>query len=693
VSAVVVVGLGYVGLPLAMRAVAVGHAVVGYDVDPVRVKRLEAGESYVEDVPDDELAAALASGRFRPSGSADACADFDVAVITVPTPLREGLPDLSYVEAASRTLSRYLRRGATVIVESTSYPGTTQEQVLGWLEEGSGLAAGTGFHLGYSPERIDPGNRTWTLASTPKIVSGIDADSLAAVEGFYHGIVDRTVAVSSPREAEMAKLIENTFRHVNIALVNELAMFGRDLGVDVWEAIDAASTKPFGYMAFKPGPGVGGHCLPIDPSYLSWRVERSLGRRFRFVELANDINSHMPEYVVRRLLLALNERGRPVNGSRILLLGLAYKKNTGDARESPAIRVAELLLHMGADVRAADPLVTEPTVIGPAVARVEATPEEIAAADAVVLLTEHDAFASSDICQGARYVLDCRRILSGPNVETLLGEVVRIGAHVRMRSAVEQATHRLVIRRRLPSPFAAARIYVSSEGRLRYLGRRMAQVDPTLVRLAAEMVGPGDTVWDIGANLGLFSFAAAVAAGPSGRVLAVEPDIALARLLRRSAGLNQDHARVDVLPAAVSDGLGVARFHIARRNRSTNHLDGFGTSQTGGSRAIELVPTFTLDWLTEHFPAPDLIKIDVEEAEAAVLAGGSHVLGQASAIICEVAACNSAVVRETLNRHGYNLYDADRPTSERAPVSEAPPNTLAVREPARQAAGIVTHSV
>ena len=259
------------------------------------------------------------------------------------------------------------------------------------------LIAGTDFHLGYSPERIDPGNHAWTLATTPKIVSGIDDASLAAVEGFYQGITARTVAVSSPREAELAKLIENTFRHVNVALVNELAMFGRELGVDVWEAIDAASTKPFGFMPFHPEPGVGGHCLPIDPSYLSWRVERTLGQRFRFVELANDINGHMPDYVVRRLLLALNEHGRPVRGSRILLLGLAYKKNTGDARESPALRVAELLRRMGAEVRAADPLVTEPALLDQAVARVDATPEEIASADLVVLLTDHDAFRASNV--------------------------------------------------------------------------------------------------------------------------------------------------------------------------------------------------------------------------------------------------------------------------------------------------------
>jgi UDP-N-acetyl-D-glucosamine dehydrogenase len=419
VSAVVVAGLGYVGLPLALRAVVAGHEVVGYDTDLVRVKQLEAGESYVEDMTSCELAAALKSGRFRPSVNADACDGFDVAVITVPTPLRDGLPDLSCVEAASRTLARYLRSGATVIVESTSYPGTTQEQVLAWLEDGSGLVGGTDFHLGYSPERIDPGNRTWTLATTPKIVSGIDPDSLAAVQAFYRGIADRTVAVSSPREAELAKLIENTFRHVNIALMNELAMFGHELGVDVWEAIDAASTKPFGFMRFSPGPGVGGHCLPIDPSYLSWRVERTLGQRFRFVELANDINSHMPDYVIRRLLLALNKHGRPVSGSRVLLLGLAYKKNTGDARESPSMRVADLLLRMGADVRAADPLVTETAVLDPAVARVDATPEEIAAADIVVLLTDHDVFSAADVARHARYVLDCRRVLTGPNVETL----------------------------------------------------------------------------------------------------------------------------------------------------------------------------------------------------------------------------------------------------------------------------------
>jgi UDP-N-acetyl-D-glucosamine dehydrogenase len=419
VTTVVVVGLGYVGLPLAMRAAQVGHRVIGYDVDEGRVKLLAAGESYVEDVPSADLQQLLESGQFQPSTDGRACAGFDIAVVAAPTPLREGLPDLTYLEDASRTLARYLRPGATVVIESTSYPGTTQETVQPLLEEGSGLLAGRDFHLGFSPERIDPGNVTWTLVSTPKIVSGIDAESLRVIKEFYDSIVDRTVPVSSPREAELAKLVENTFRHVNIALVNELAMYAHDLDINVWEAIEAASTKPFGYMPFTPGPGVGGHCLPIDPSYLNWRVERALGKSFRFVELADDINRHMPDYVAHRLMLAFNERGRPVRGARILLLGLAYKKNTGDARESPAVRVAQLLGAMGADLRAADPHVVEGTAVDGLVTRVELTPGELADADVVLLLTDHDAFDYEQVVQHAPFVFDCRRRVSGANVETL----------------------------------------------------------------------------------------------------------------------------------------------------------------------------------------------------------------------------------------------------------------------------------
>lgn len=416
---VVVVGQGYVGLPLAIRAAEVGHQVIGYDVDARRVKSLAAGESYVEDVSSGRLTRALERGAYQPSELARDCGGFDVAVVTVPTPLQDGAPDLRYIEESAHTLARFLRPGATVVLESTTYPGTTEELFGPILEDGSGLTAGADFHLGYSPERIDPGNTVWGFQQTPKVVSGVDARSLKAVETFYADLVDQTVPVSSPKEAELAKLLENTFRHVNIALVNEIAMFARHLDIDVWQAIEAASSKPFGFMKFTPGPGVGGHCLPIDPSYLSWRVQRELGQSFRFVELANDINSHMPEYVARRVMDALNTKRRSVNGSKVLLLGLAYKKNTGDARESPAVRVSQLLLDMGARVRAADPHVVEGLKVDSRLVRVEPTRKELAAADVVVLLTDHDAFDYAMVTEHASFVLDCRNRLSGPTVEVL----------------------------------------------------------------------------------------------------------------------------------------------------------------------------------------------------------------------------------------------------------------------------------
>ncbi|GIE91403.1 nucleotide sugar dehydrogenase [Actinoplanes regularis] len=416
---VVIAGQGYVGLPLAVRAAEAGHTVVGFDVDDERIKRLAAGESYVDDITSEHLARVLAGGNFQPSSDPRACAGFDIAVIAVPTPLREGTPDLRYIEESARTLARYLRPGATVALESTTYPGTTAELVGPILEEGSGLVAGEDFHLGYSPERIDPGNRQWDLASTPKVVSGINPASLEKVRAFYASVVETTVPVSDPKVAELAKLLENTFRHVNIALVNELAVYAHELGIDIWEAIDAASSKPFGYMRFVPGPGVGGHCLPIDPSYLSWRVQRTLGQSFRFVELANDINNHMPDYVVRRLVAALNRHRKAVNGSTVLLLGLAYKKNSGDARESPARRVAALLLEMGARVCAADPHVVEDAHVDQRVTRVALTAQQVAAADAVVLLADHDAFDLDLVVEHAAYVLDTRHRLTGTNVESI----------------------------------------------------------------------------------------------------------------------------------------------------------------------------------------------------------------------------------------------------------------------------------
>ncbi len=411
-----VVGQGYVGLPLAIRAVEVGFDVVGFDVDSERIKQLAAGESYVEDITNERLAAALDSRRYLPTDDPERLAGFDVTVIDVPTPLQDGVPNLSFVENAASTVAHHLRPGATVVLESTSYPGTTEELVSPLLEEGSGLTAGRDFHLGYSPERIDPGNPTWRLENTPKVVSGIDDASLGAVRGFYDRIVDRTVPVSGTREAELTKLLENTFRHVNIALVNELAMFAAELEIDVWEAIDAATTKPFGYLRFTPGPGVGGHCLPIDPSYLSWKVRRSLGQPFRFVELANDVNEHMPDYVVRRLILAFNRMGRTVQGSRILLLGLAYKRNTGDAREAPGTLIAQSLAALGGSVRVADPHLTPDSVPYPLV---DLSAEEIEGSDGVVIITDHDAFDYDLVRLHASYVLDTRNRLDGPNVERL----------------------------------------------------------------------------------------------------------------------------------------------------------------------------------------------------------------------------------------------------------------------------------
>lgn len=409
---VVVIGQGYVGLPIAMRAVEAGFDVVGLDVDDQRVISLRAGQSYVEDVPHDVLQAAIATERYTAQSDPTGLTDFDYAIVTVPTPLRETVPDLSFIERAAESIGPHVRRGATVVLESTTYPGTTEQLLVPILERLSGLSAGKDFHVGYSPERIDPGNTVHTFVNTPKVVSGIDDTSLAVVVALYGQLVDKVVAVSSPREAELTKLLENTFRHVNIALVNELAVFAHDLGIDVWEAIDAASTKPFGFMRFTPGPGVGGHCLPVDPSYLSWQVRRSLGRSFRFVELANDVNDHMPDYVVRRVMAGLNTRRKALNGSTVLLIGLAYKKNTGDSRESPALRVAELLAANGADVKAVDPHV-ESHRTPSFVTMTELNSVTVDGSDAIVILTDHDDIDYDLVVGASGYVLDTRRRLAG----------------------------------------------------------------------------------------------------------------------------------------------------------------------------------------------------------------------------------------------------------------------------------------
>ncbi|HJQ44881.1 MAG TPA: nucleotide sugar dehydrogenase [Amycolatopsis sp.] len=418
IQRLVVVGQGYVGLPLAIRAVEAGFFVIGLDVDTVRIWSLKDGRSYVDDIGDERLRQALASGRYLPTDCYDDAEAFDAAIVTVPTPLKDSAPDLSHVESAMAGLAPHLRPGATVVLESTTYPGTTNEIVVPLLERGSGLVAGEDFAVGYSPERIDPGNPEWTLVNTPKIVSGINPASLVAVNALYDRLVDVTVPVRSTKEAELTKLLENTFRHVNIALVNEIAVFAHELGVDVWQAIDAATTKPFGFCRFTPGPGVGGHCLPVDPGYLSWRVRRDLKRDFRFVALANDINDHMPDYVVQRLGATLNWRHKTLRDSVILLLGLAYKPNTGDVRESPVLRVIDLLTAQGAVVHVVDSHV-EPHRCPSTMKLVELTESELRQADAVVLLTDHDDLDYRLIDREAKLVLDTRHRLSGPQVEHL----------------------------------------------------------------------------------------------------------------------------------------------------------------------------------------------------------------------------------------------------------------------------------
>ena len=415
---VAVVGQGYVGLPLSMAAVGAGFDVVGVDVDQWRVARLAAADSFIEDISSAALRSALDTGRYRVTTSWSEADGADVFVITVPTPLREGAPDLTYVEDSGRAVAGLLRPGATVVLESTTYPGTTDQVLLPILEEGSGLRAGTDFHLGYSPERIDPSNPSWGLANTPKIVSGIDEESLTRVRSFYDAFVERTVPVSSTRTAELAKLLENTFRHVNIALVNEIATVTPQLGVDIWEAIEAADSKPFGFMRFTPGPGVGGHCLPIDPSYLLWQVRQTSRSDLRIVSAANEINDHMPDYVVRRVQAGLNQRRLAVNGARVLVLGLAYKKNVGDIRESPALTVTQQLLALGAEVRAVEPH-TEPELLPAGVDVVDLDEEVLRWSDVVVLLTDHDDLDYDLVSRTAGYVFDTRHRCGGENVEQL----------------------------------------------------------------------------------------------------------------------------------------------------------------------------------------------------------------------------------------------------------------------------------
>ncbi|WP_433370941.1 nucleotide sugar dehydrogenase [Streptosporangium sp. CA-115845] len=414
-----IIGLGYVGMPLAKEATAAGLRVVGFEVDPGKIAALNAGRSYIDDLTDADLEHMLAGG-FTATGDESVLADSRTIVICVPTPLDEDhRPDLSAVEGATGTVARNLRAGSLVVLESTTWPGTTDEVARPILEEGSGLTAGTDFHLAFSPERIDPGNPKYGLRNTPKVVGGYTSACKDRAVGFYSQFIEQVVPVSGTREAEMAKLLENTYRHVNIALVNEMAIFCDELGVDLWESIEAAATKPFGFQKFLPGPGVGGHCIPVDPSYLSYTV-RKLGYPFRFVELAQEINERMPSYVVARVQRLLNRHRKPVNGSRVLLLGVTYKPDIADERETPALPVARALRELGAELVFADPYVKDWRVDGVQVPREEDLARGVVEADVTLLLQQHAAFDLSIVEDQGKLVLDTRGVLAeGERVERL----------------------------------------------------------------------------------------------------------------------------------------------------------------------------------------------------------------------------------------------------------------------------------
>jgi UDP-N-acetyl-D-glucosamine dehydrogenase len=416
---VLVIGLGYVGLPLAVQAARAGFGVTGYDTSAAIAASLNAGRSHVDDVSETEVAAARARG-FRATAGAAEIGPQDVIVICVPTPLSEADgPDLSAVRAAARTAGRLLKQGTLVSLESTTYPGTTDEVVRPLLEKVSGLTAGIGFSLVFSPERIDPGNPEYGLVNTPKIIGGVTPSCADAAIAFYGAICEQVITAKSAREAEMAKLLENTYRHVNIALVNEMAIFCRELGVDLHDAIRCASTKPFGFAPFHPGPGVGGHCIPIDPNYLSYKV-RTLGYPFRFVELAQEINGRMPGYVTERAAELLNRNAQPVNGARVLLLGVTYKKDIADQRESPARPIARKLRARGARVSYHDPYVPAWQVDGQDVPRASDLQVAVPAADLVIMLQAHRGYDLAGIAAGARLLLDTRGVVpAAPRVEAL----------------------------------------------------------------------------------------------------------------------------------------------------------------------------------------------------------------------------------------------------------------------------------
>jgi UDP-N-acetyl-D-glucosamine dehydrogenase len=416
---VLVIGLGYVGLPLAQEAARRGLDVTGFDISRRAVDGLNAGRSHIDDLSDADIQEMLDNG-FRATADLAETGDPDVIVICVPTPLSESDgPDLTAVKVATESAGALIRQDTTVILESTTYPGTTDEVVRPMLEKASGLIAGIGFSLAFSPERIDPGNPVYGIRNTPKVVGGVTPECTRAAAAFYSQVCDTVVEAASAREAEMAKLLENTYRHVNIALVNEMAIFCHELGVDLWDAIRCAATKPFGFQAFYPGPGVGGHCIPIDPNYLSYKVRAELSYPFRFVELAQEINNRMPGYVVDRAAELLNRDAKAMNGARVLLLGVTYKKDIADQRESPARPIARKLLSRGAVLSYHDPHVSSWRVDGESVPLADSPGAD---ADLVILLQAHAEYDVPALASNAKLFLDTRGLLAGersPSVEVL----------------------------------------------------------------------------------------------------------------------------------------------------------------------------------------------------------------------------------------------------------------------------------
>ncbi|MBI2059088.1 MAG: nucleotide sugar dehydrogenase [Nitrospirae bacterium] len=402
-----VLGLGYVGLPLAVEYAEEGFAVTGFDVDREKIARIRGGRSYVQDVDSERLSVLVRSRKLKATMDFSGLAKLDAAIVCVPTPLSKTRdPDMSFILQAIGNIRDHLHKGQLVVLESTTYPGTTDEVALPVLAQ-SGLRVGRDFFLGFSPERIDPGNKSYGLRNTPKIVAGITPSCSRAVRALYETIVETVHPVSSTRAAEMTKLLENTFRAVNVGLVNEIAIMCNHLGLDTWEVIGAAATKPFGFMPFYPGPGLGGHCIPVDPQYLLWKL-KTLNYSARFIELATEINTKMPEYVVEKVVDALNRRSKAVRGADILMLGVSYKKNIGDLRESPCLDILSLLLRKGARVSYHDPHVPKLGVGGHVLHSVPLNRARLGRADCVVIGTDHDAFDWNFVVRSARLVMDTR---------------------------------------------------------------------------------------------------------------------------------------------------------------------------------------------------------------------------------------------------------------------------------------------